>query len=308
MSSIALDNPAIAVTGATGLIGRHLVAALTRSGHTVFALQRAPAAGAATWNVQTGEVSTPQPIAALIHLAGRSVASRWTTYVKKEIQDSRGPATEKLSRHLAALPPDRRPRLFISASAIGIYGSRGDEVLTEDSAPASSGTSFLADVCRDWEAAANPAQDAGIRVVHPRIGVVLSTEGGALAKLLTPAKLFVGGPVGRGSQFLPWISLADLIRLFLAILADPAPPHILNAVGPVPVRQQEFMRTLGRVIHRPAIAPLPGFMVKLAFGQMGREMLLSSCRAIPTKLPAAFTFQHPALESALRAELSPPPA
>ncbi len=293
----------IAITGAGGLIGKHLASALAQSGHTVFCLQRTPASGPATWNVQTGEITTPSPADALIHLAGRSVASRWTTKVKAEIQNSRGPATERLSRHLALLPPERRPRFFISTSAVGIYGNRGDEVLTEESTPAPRGTSFLADVCLDWEAATKPAEDSGIAVVHPRIGVVLSRDGGALAKLLTPAKLFLGGPLGRGAQFLPWISITDLTRLFLALLADPSPPRILNAVGPAPTRQLEFMRTLGKVIHRPAIVPLPAFMLKLAMGQMAEEMLLASTRAIPTKLPARFTFEHPTLESALRAAL-----
>jgi uncharacterized protein (TIGR01777 family) len=162
----------------------------------------------------------------------------------------------------------------------------------------------MADICREWEAATQPAEDAGIRTIHPLIGVVLSKEGGALQKLTTPTKLFLGGPVGKGTQFMPPISLTDLTRL-LAHLATSNPDlrGPINAVLPTPVRQHEFMRTLGTLLHRPTVFPLPAFMVKLAFGKMGEEALLSSLRVIPTRIPKDFTFLHPTLADALKAEL-----
>jgi hypothetical protein len=298
----------IAITGATGLVGKRLAADLRAGGHTVFELRRAgPGANAATWDVATGEIKAPAPIDTLIHLAGRNIATRWTAKAKKEIWDSRVPATQKLSRFIAGLPAEKRPKLFLSTSAIGIYGNRGDEVLTEDSPLAAPGQSFMADVCLNWEAAAKPAADAGIRVVHPRIGIVLARDGGALAKLLTPTKLFLGGPVGPGTQFMPWISLTDLSRLLMHLATAAPDVHgPVNAVGPDPVRQHTFMRTLGKVVHRPTIFPLPSFMVSVAFGQMGREALLSSLRVIPARLPVGFSFVHASLEAAIRAELTPP--
>ncbi len=296
----------IALTGASGLVGRRLSAMLRAEGHTVFELRRT--AGAAHWNVESGEITTPDPIDTLIHLAGRNIATRWTAKAKKEIWDSRVPATEKLAAFLAKLPPERRPKTMLSTSAIGIYGDHGDELLTEFSAPAPAGRSFMADVCRGWESAAKPAEDApggGIRVIHPRIGIVLARSGGALAKLLTPTKLFLGGPVGPGTQFMPWISLTDLAHLLVLLATRPGDLRgPVNAVGPAPVRQHEFMRTLGKVVHRPTIFPLPTFMVKLAFGRMGEEVLLSSLRVVPTRIPAEFAFEHATLEAAIREELT----
>ena len=292
----------IAITGASGLVGRRLSAMLGERGHKVFALRRAD--GEARWNVATGEIITPEPIDAIVHLAGRNIATRWTAKARKEIWESRVPATEKLSAFLAKLPADRRPKVMISTSAIGIYGDRRDELLTESSEIAAPGRSFMADVCRGWEAATRGAEDAGIRVIHPRIGIVLAREGGALAKLLTPTKLGLGGPVGKGTQFMPWISLGDLGRLLVLLATQSGELRgAVNAVGPAPVRQHEFMRTLGKVVHRPTIFPLPGFMVKLAFGRMGVEVLLSSLRVVPTRIPAGFTFEHATLEAAIRAEL-----
>ncbi len=292
----------VGLTGSSGLIGRRLERVLAEAGFLVCPVRRGGAnPGEGTWNVESGEIRFDQRVEILVHLAGRNVGARWTGKVKREIQDSRGPATEKLCRYLAGLPKSQRPRLLVSASAVGIYGDRGDEVLTEESALAARGKSFLADVCLDWENATRPAEDAGIRVVHPRIGVVLSREGGALAKLTTPTKLFLGGPVGSGMQFLPWISREDLCRMIVCILRDPGAAKVINAAGPAPVRQTEFMRALGKVMHRPTVFPLPGFMVKLAFGQMGEEVLLSSSRAIPTRLPVGFTFEHATVEAAIRA-------
>ena len=303
----------MAITGSTGLIGRRVTALLQADGHHVFGLQRpksmAPSVAsstAATWDPSTGQIVTPSPINVLIHLAGRNVATRWTVRAKREIRDSRVAATEKLCTFLASLPIDQRPQRLISASAVGIYGSRGDEVLTEDSTPAAPGSSFLADVCLGWEAATRPAADAGIRVSHLRIGVVLAKEGGALAKLATPTKLGLAGPVGPGSQFIPWISLTDISRLIVHLALSEAPPPVVNGVSPAPERQRHFIRNLANLLHRPAVFPLPSFMVKLAFGQMGAETLLASLRVIPAKIPAEFTFAHSSLEQAICAELRLP--
>jgi uncharacterized protein (TIGR01777 family) len=294
-----------AITGATGLVGKRLSADLRAAGHTVHELRRGT--GPATWNVDTGEIVTPGPVDVVIHLAGRNIATRWTARARKEIWDSRVPATQKLAAFLATLPAGRRPGLLLSASAVGIYGNRGDEVLTEDSPLPPPGQMFMADICREWEAATAPAEAAGIRVIHPRIGIVLAKDGGALAKLATPTKLLLGGPVGKGTQWMPWISLTDLSGLLIHLAtAAPDARGPVNAAAPPPggpVRQHEFMRTLGRVLHRPTVFPLPAFMVKLAFGQMGNEALLSSLRVVPARLPAGFRFEHSTLEAAIRAEL-----
>jgi uncharacterized protein len=299
----------VAITGATGLIGSHLRPTLQSLAFRVWPAQRARTgqtpADHALWDVATGELHAPggQRIDAVVHLAGRSIASRWNTRAKKEIWESRIPATERLCTYLAALPEVNRPRTLVSASAVGIYGDRGDEVLTEESPVAPEGASFLADVGRAWEAATRPAQNAGIRVVIVRIGVVLAAQGGALAKMATPVSWGLGGPVGSGAQFMPWISLRDLSGLLARCLQDDTVRGIVNAVAPTPVRQREFIRVLGKVLHRPVVFPLPAFMVKAVFGQMGQEVLLSSLRVVPTRLPAGFTFEHKTLEEAIRAEI-----
>jgi uncharacterized protein len=304
----------IAITGATGLIGSELTLCARAAGHRVTELRRLPG-GPQTesitghWNPITGQLVAPGPVDVVVHLAGRNIATRWSARAKKEIWDSRVPATENLCGFLADQAPERRVKLLIAASAIGIYGSRGEELLTEDSPPAPSGASFLSDLTRAWEGATKPAQDVGIRVVHVRIGVVLAREGGALAKLALPTKLGLAGPVGPATQFIPWISATDLARLLLHLATSQTTVGVINAVAPPPgspVRQHEFIRTLGKVLHRPTIFPLPAFMVKLAFGQMGAETLLASLRVVPTRLPVDFTFLHASLESALRAELASP--
>jgi uncharacterized protein (TIGR01777 family) len=277
---------------------------LRGAGHIVHALRRGT--GESAWDVSTGAIATPEPVDVVIHLAGRNVATRWSARAKKEIWDSRVPATERLAAFLARLPAERRPAILLSASAIGIYGNRGDEVLDEHSRLAQEGESFLADVCLAWEAATRPASDAGIAVTHVRVGVVLDKEGGALGKLMTPAKLGLAGPVGPGTQFMPWISNRDLCRLFMHLAAgDPAQlPPAVNGVGPNPVRQHEFIRTMGKVLHRPTVFPMPSFMVKVLFGQMGVEALLSSLRVVAGKLPAGFEYEDRTLEEAMRRELA----
>jgi uncharacterized protein len=235
-----------------------------------------------------------------VHLAGRTVGTRWTKRVRQEIWDSRVPATRQLCGYLASLPPEKRPRTLIAASAVGVYGSRGDELLTE-ATPPDTGAGFLVDVARNWEAATDPATSAGIRVVTLRLGHVLAGEGGILGKLATPVKWGVGGPVGSGMQWMPWIARSDLCRLIVRTITDDSLSGVMNAVGPAPVRQIEFIRTMGKALHRPTVFPLPAFLVKLIFGQMGREALLGSQRVVATRLPADFTYNFPTLEGAIRA-------
>ena len=299
----------VALTGASGLIGRHLAPRLREAGHVVYALRRGDGDGENTWNVATGEIQTAGRVDVIAHLAGRAVWTgvRWTKRVRREIYESRVTATEKLCRYLAGLALERRPKLMISASGVGIYGNRGDEMLTEDSAPAPQQAFLLADVCRAWEATTQAAEDAGIRVIHLRIGVVLSREGGALAKLLIPAKLGLAGPIGLGMQFMPWIALTDVSRLIMHLMTTADLHGAVNVVAPHPVRQQEFIRTLGKVVQRPTVLALPAAVVKLAFGRMGVEALLMSQRVKSTRVPAEFRFKYETLEGALRAELGSRP-
>jgi uncharacterized protein (TIGR01777 family) len=290
----------VAITGASGLVGSRLAAGLKEAGHAVYSLKRAGGGGVNAWDVATGEIRTAGPVDVVVNLAGRNIATRWTRGARKEIWESRVTATEKLAGFLARMP--ERPRLLISASATGIYGDRGDEVLSEDSPVAPQGASYLSDICRAWEAATKPAEEAGMRVIHLRLGVVLSKEGGALAKMLTPTKLGLGGPVGRGTQWMPWISPADLQALLMRLVEGREERGPMNAVAGS-VRQHEFMRTLGKVVGRPTVFPMPGFVVKLLFGQMGREVLLGSQRVEAKRLPEGFGLEHPTLEGALRAQL-----
>jgi uncharacterized protein (TIGR01777 family) len=294
----------VAITGSSGLIGRALSTLLLHDGHTVIPLRRD--GREPSWNVTTGEVRTPSRIDALIHLAGRNIAVRWTRRRRDEIWRSRVTATEKLAAFLASLPQHQRPHTLISASATGIYGDRGDELLTEESRLPPEGRPFLADVCRAWETATRPAEEAGIRVIHARLGVVLSKDGGALAKLRTPTKLGLAGPIGSGRQFLSWISLHDAIAMLAAMLSDPTLRGPINVVAGA-TRQSAFMRTLGHILHRPVIFPMPSFAVKALFGAMGKEALLASQRVTATRLPKDFAFTHPTLEAALRWALAPRP-
>jgi uncharacterized protein (TIGR01777 family) len=294
----------IAVTGATGLIGRHLVEHLRATGHTPLPMRRGKAGGEeAQWDPAAGGVALPGGADVLVHLAGRNVATRWTRKAKAEIRNSRVHATRMLAAGIAAMPPPLRPKLLISTSAIGIYGDRGDELLTEASEIAKPGASFLSDVCRGWEEATHVAQDAGIRVIHVRLGVVLSRDGGALAKLVTPTKFGLGGPVGTGLQWMSWISLLDVVRLLTWLAEGEQSAGVLNAVAPTPVRQHEFIRTLGHILHRPTVFPLPSFAVKIAFGQMGQEVLLYSQRVAMARQPDGFTFATPTLHETLQREL-----
>ena len=294
----------IAISGSSGLIGKALATALERDGQRVLRLVRRAAQGPleAEFNVETRRIDAEklEGVDAVVHLAGENIAAgRWTTKQKERILASRVNGTRLLCEALAKLKT--RPHVLISASAIGYYGDRGEESLTEASP---SGTGFLAEVCREWEAATHPAQQAGIRVVQLRTGVVLSSDGGALPKMLTPFRLGLGGRIGSGRQYWSWIGLADLVRIIQFALQTPLLSDPVNAVAPQPVTNLEFTKTLGRVLHRPTIFPLPAFIARLMLGEMANELLLASQRVVPNKLRNQhFEFQHSDLESALRAAL-----
>ena len=236
-----------------------------------------------------------------MNLAGESIAARrWTGSVKERIRRSRVDGTRLLAETLGRLT--RRPQALVSASAVGYYGHRGDEPLTEESPP---GSGFLAEVCREWEAAADPARAAGIRVVHPRLGVVLAGQGGALPRMALPFRLGVGGVIGSGRQYWSWIEVGDLVRAIELCLALDTLAGPVNAVAPIPVTNREFTRALGRVLRRPTLVPLPAAAVRLLLGEMGRALLLDSARVLPRRLErAGFRFRHPDLEAALRAALA----
>jgi len=234
---------------------------------------------------------------AVVHLAGENIAAgRWTERQKARIRDSRVKGTRLLCDLLARYSPP--PKALVCASAVGYYGDRGDEILKEESA---SGSDFLSDVCGEWEAATQTAVERGIRVVNLRIGVVLSPLGGALAKMLTPFKLGAGGVIGSGRQYMSWIALDDAVRAFHFALTNQSLHGPVNAVAPNAVTNRDFTRTLGRVLSRPTVFPMPAFAARLAFGEMADALLLASTRVQPARLLAGgFTFRYPDLEGALR--------
>jgi hypothetical protein len=291
----------ILVTGSTGLVGSQVVAFLSTGGHRVLRLVRGAARrdDEIAWNPNAGTIDATklEGLDGVVHLAGENIASgRWNAARKARIRDSRVNGTRLLSETLAKL--ERKPRVLVSASAIGFYGDRGDEVLTENSAP---GSSFLCDVCRQWEAATQPAKDAGIRVVNLRIGVVLTPRGGALAKMLTPFQLCVGGIVGNGKQFWSWIAIDDVVGAIHHALTHEELSGPVNAVAPDAMTNRDFTKILGKVLRRPTIAPLPAFVVKLLLGEMGQELLLASSRVVPNRLQqTGYQFRCPTLEVALR--------
>jgi uncharacterized protein (TIGR01777 family) len=291
----------VAITGSTGLVGTALSEALDAEGHQVRPVVRRGKnpEQEIRWDPAGGTIDAARfnEVDAVVHLAGESVAAhRWTPAVKERIRDSRANGTRLLCETLASLAV--KPSVLVSASAIGYYGDRGDEVLDEAAPP---GHGFLADVCQQWEAATTPARDADIRVVNLRIGVVLSTKGGALARMLTPFRLGLGGVLGSGEQYISWITLDDLVRVILFTLHASALCGPVNATSPEPVSNREMTHTLGRLIGRPTVLPMPAFAARLAFGEMADEMFLSGNRVVPRVLQTAgFIFQHPQLEPALR--------
>lgn len=291
----------ILVSGSTGLIGSALVPALRSAGHDVSRLVRSESTkeDEIFWKPSAGQIDGESLAGfdAVVHLAGENIGSgRWSEERKRRIRDSRVEGTRLLSEALAELQTP--PGLLVSASAVGFYGDRGDEVLDEDSPP---GTGFLADVCREWEAAADAARERGVRVVHTRFGVVLSREGGALAKMLMPFKLGLGGRVGSGKQYWSWVALDDLIGAVQHTIAHEELSGPVNVTAPNPVTNREFTKALGRVLGRPTVFPLPAAVARLALGEMADEMLLASTRAVPKRLSASgYRFQHAELEAALR--------
>lgn len=300
---VGVDPWRIAMTGASGLIGAQLSAFLRSGGHEVLPMvRRSPREHEIHWDPARQEVELEplEGLDAVVHLAGESIASgRWTPERKAAILDSRVSGTRLLATALAKLK--KPPRVLVCASAIGYYGDRSDEILTEDSPP---GTGFLADVCQAWEAAAEPARQAGIRVVHVRTGIVLSAQGGALAQMLLPFRLGLGGVIGSGRQYMSWIGFDDLIGAFHHALFTESMHGALNATAPHPVTNAEFVRVLGKVLGRPTVIPLPAQAVRLLLGELGEALLLEGARVLPTKLEASeFVFAHPELEGALRSEL-----
>ena len=291
----------VLVSGSSGLIGRALVARLEESGDEVVRLVRREThedTPHLAWDPEKGALA-PDSIEgfdAVMHLAGESVASgRWNAARKQRIMESRQKGTQLLSDALARA--GHKPKVLISASAIGIYGDRGEEKLDEDS---SSGKGFLADVCRAWEAATESASEAGIRVVRLRLGMVLSAEGGALARMLPPFRLGLGGPLGNGAMFMSWITLEDVIGAITFAVAEPALQGPVNGVSPHPVRNRAFTQSLAKALHRPALIPVPRIAVRLALGEMGEALALSSSRVYPKRLEdAGYVFRDPEIGAAL---------
>ena len=292
----------ILVSGSHGLIGRAVVPALTKAGHETVPLTRStgPLADSDpvwepirnhSWERDIG------PIDAVIHLAGENLgAHRWTPNVRRQLRDSRIVGTEQLCRHLAAL--ETPPTVLVSASAVGFYGDRGDDILAED---ALSGEGFLSELCRDWEAACDPAAEAGIRTVNMRFGMVLASSGGALAKLLPVFKIGAGGRFGSGRQWMSWIGLDDLVAAVLVCLTDSRLAGAVNVVSPNPVTNREFTQSLGTILHRPTVFAAPAFALRIVLGEMADEMLLASARVTPKKLLASgFQFEYDKLDSALQ--------
>ena len=286
----------ILVSGSHGLVGKALINSLTSDGHEIVRLVRnKPNAAEIEWHPNQGkiDVSRLEGLDAVVHLAGESIASsRWSDDKKRAIRDSRVKGTALLSDALAQL--SQPPAVFVSASAIGYYGNRGDELLTETSAP---GDDFLATVCVEWENATRPAIEKGIRTVHARFGIILDANEGALGKMLTPFRMGVGGRVGNGKQWMSWIAIDDVVNGLRFLISDGSTSGPVNFVAPNPVRNAEFTKTLGRVLSKPTFLPMPEFGVKLAFGEMGEALLLSSQRVKPGVLKQ---FNWPTLDAALR--------
>lgn len=289
----------ILLTGASGFIGSALAARLQNRRNRILPLRRAAAGSVSgpTWDPAAGriELEPAGPLDAVVHLAGETIAQRWTRAARARIRASRVEATHLLCEALARLP--QPPRVLVCASATGFYGDRGDELLDERSAP---GAGFLPEVCAAWEADADAARQRGIRVAHLRLGIVLARHGGALAKMLPVFRLGLGGRLGTGRQFWSWIALEDLLRVVELVLRDERLNGPVNAVSPAPATNAEFTRVLARTLRRPALLPVPAVAVRLVFGQMGREVLLSSARVHPRRLlECGFEFRFPELAGAL---------
>ncbi len=295
------DPTTILITGASGMIGARLVAALETDGHRVLRAVRREARtdNEVSWQPKQGTIERDklQGVDGVVHLAGANIAGkRWTEDYKQTILNSRVEGTTLIAETIAALDP--KPRVFACASAIGYYGDRGAEQLEESAA---RGDGYLPDVCEQWEKACQPARDAGIRTVNMRIGVVLSTEGGALAEMLTPFKLGAGGVLGSGQQYFSWIAIDDVVRAMQEVLKNESLAGPVNLTAPNPVTNRDFTKALGRVLSRPTVLPMPAFAARLVFGEMADALLLASTRVVPSALSdAGFHYEHADLEPALR--------
>lgn len=289
----------ILVTGSSGLIGSALVVSLASNGHEVVRLPRKNFAdGSPFWDPQSGviDLGDVRNITAVVHLAGDNIAEgRWNDRKKALILNSRVRGTKLLADFFAA--SNQKPRAFVSASAIGVYGDRKEELVDETSA---HGTSFLADVVRQWEGATASAINVGIRVVNVRFGVVLSAAGGALKKMLLPFTMGFGGVIGGGKQYVSWVSIDDVVEMIQYVIVKDSMRGPVNLVSPNAVSNREFTRALGRALHRPTIFPMPAFVARIAFGEMANELLLAGARVAPRKLmESGYKFRHPELEGAL---------
>lgn len=302
------DRPrlTIAISGASGVLGTALTALLTTGGHTVLPLVRRQGAGPheIAWDPRAGTIEAHklEGVDALIHLAGANVAQRWTPDTKRIIIDSRTQGTALLAKTLTQL--DRPPAVMLSASAVGYYGHHPQGALTEQDGP---GHSFLSEVCQAWEAATAPLEDTNIRLAKMRIGVVLTPSGGALKEMLLPFSLGVGGPLGSGEQWMSWIGLDDTLQIFYRALFEEDLSGPINVVAPTPVTQKDFARTLGRVLGRPALLPLPAAAIRGLFGEMGQQVLLEGAQVLPARLQQRqHPFYHRTLEDTLREILGRP--
>jgi uncharacterized protein len=299
----------ITITGATGFIGRRLIKRLGAEPHQLHALSRhtnIKFGDTAVWITKWDPMTEDPPAEslanadAIVHLAGEPVAQRWTPEAKRKIRDSRVRSTQRLVHALSAQP--RKPSVLVCGSAIGIYGSRGDEILAESSAP---GNDFLAEVCQEWETQAQAAESLGVRVARIRTGIVLGKGGGALEKMLPPFKAFVGGKIGSGKQWMSWIHLDDLVGIICHALTNPM-SGAFDGTAPNPVTNSAFTSELASALGRPALVPVPGFALKAMFGEMS-EMLLGGQRVLPRATEAAgYRFQYPELGPALRSILNYP--
>ena len=291
----------VLVSGGSGFVGTALVAGLKADGHRVRVLtRRREAAGvdAFFWDPAAGQIDRAALTGtdAVINLSGSTIATRWNAEKKREIRESRIRCTTLLAETIASLPT--RPRVFISTSAVGVYGDRGDEVVTEGATP---GADFLAEVCVAWEAAAAPAANAGVRVVHPRMGLILSPGGGVLKQMLTPFRAGIGGPIGSGKQWWSWVVLHDVVGVIRHALFTEAMQGPVNVVAPGAVPNAEFSKTLGAVLGRPAALPVPAMALRLLFGEAADGAILTGVHAVPAALEqTGFRFAHPELEPALR--------
>ncbi|MCK4502507.1 MAG: TIGR01777 family oxidoreductase [Desulfuromonadales bacterium] len=293
----------ILISGASGLIGQELATSLSSKGHQVLSLHRNSTEEVPFWNIEKKiiELGTENKIDAVINLAGENIAAaRWTAEKKDKILNSRIDGTRLIADYFSKAK--HKPKIIISGSAVGYYGDRGTEELDESSP---KGTGFLSEVCGEWEAATETATQANIRVVNIRLGMVLSSKGGALAKMVLPFRAGMGGMIGDGKQYISWITISDVGEIINHIIKTETIRGPINLVSPEAVTNYQFTKTLGRVLHRPTILPLPAFLAKIIFGEMAEELLLTSTKVKPDKLlQSGYSFKHPTLDIALKTLLT----